>query len=336
MTKMDAIRIGKFFGYMIRALPNRPKEKHVDDAKAVLEHHFDEHKWCGDWCLRKRQTPERKQQTNQCYRSKTKDTLLYEKVKAIVECFVTAEALAEVSHGMDTQMNESLNNAISWFAPKNKVFCSVGSLQNRLSMAIGINSVGFLSHYRRLLSRLGISLTPDVIHFLRVKDRERSTRLAKLKTSAKKKKRMKSKIDTLRSETATAVKERARREGTCSRGRNVAAGSSGGFTAEELEVSNKSSKKNNTKDVTCRHCGKKGHSRRSSKDCDKHIPPKKKRATKKDDGHTLDAKEAQGLEELPLDDDSLAEFHDAGTWSDSDDDEDGSIVDVNTAARGTL
>ena len=36
----------------------------------------------------------------------------------------------------------------------------------------------------------------------------------------------------------------------------------------------------------------------------------------------LDATECQGLEQLPLDDDSLAEFHDAGTWSSSDDDDD--------------
>lgn len=323
MTKMDAIRLGKNFGYMIRALPNRPKDKHVDDAKAVLEHHFDEHKWCGDWCLRKKQTPEQRQRTNQHHRSKTKDALLYEKLKDIICRFISAEALAEVSHGMDTQMNESLNNTVSWFAPKNKVFCSTGSLHNRLSMAIGINSLGFLSYYRRLLSRLGIAATPDVIHFLGVKDRERSERLAKLKTAKKKKFRMKKKVDALRTETAIAVKERARREGTYRRGMNVAEGSSGGFTAEELEASRK---KKNGKDVICPHCGKQGHSRRSSKACDKHVPPKKKRQNKNDtadaQGDGLDATEAQDLEQLPLDDDSYAEFHDAGTWSSSDDDDD--------------
>lgn len=331
MTKMDAIRIGKNFGYMIRGLGDRPKEKHVDDAKAVLEHHFDEHKRCGNWCLRKKQTAAQKLQTNQHYRSKTKDLLLYEKVKVIVERFITAEALAEVSHGMDTQMNESLNNTISWFAPKNKVFCSTGSLHNRLSMAVGINSLGFLAYYRRLLSRLGISVTPDIMHFLTVKDRERSKRLEKLKASKQKKRRMKGKIDALRNETTIAVKERARREGTYRRGMNIAAGSSGGFTAEEIEDANNKKKKKSTKNVICPHCGKTGHSRRSSKDCDQHVPPKKKRqgSARKDNDLGLDAKEAQGLEELPLDDESLAEFHDAGTWtSDDNDDDDGSVIDL--------
>ena len=94
-------------------------------------------------------------------------------------------------------------------------------------MAIGINLLGFLLCYRRLLAKLGITLTPDMKHFLEAKDRSRSKRLSKLKTTAKKKNRMQSKIENLRNETVIAVKERARREDTCSRGRNIAAGSSG-------------------------------------------------------------------------------------------------------------
>ena len=130
MTKLDAIRIGKNFGCMIRALPKQAKEKHVDNAKAVLKHHFDNHEWCGDWCVKKNQSTQEQRRSKQYYRSKEKDPLLCEKVYEIVSRFITEEALAEVSHGMDTQMNESLNNTISWFAPKNKVFCSSGSLQN--------------------------------------------------------------------------------------------------------------------------------------------------------------------------------------------------------------
>jgi hypothetical protein len=50
MTRMDSSRLGKNFGYMIRSLPNMQECQYVDAAKAVIEHHFDEHKYCGAWC----------------------------------------------------------------------------------------------------------------------------------------------------------------------------------------------------------------------------------------------------------------------------------------------
>jgi hypothetical protein len=92
---------------------------------------------------------------------------------------------------MDTQVNKSFNNMASWFAPKNKVYCGSCSLTNRLSIALGINSVGLVKYFWRLYKQLGINLTKNVLHCLQMKERTRSNRLNKIKTKEKKKERMK-------------------------------------------------------------------------------------------------------------------------------------------------
>ena len=50
MTRMDSTRIGKNFGYMACTLKDRPQSEFLDAAKACLEHHFDNHQYCGEWC----------------------------------------------------------------------------------------------------------------------------------------------------------------------------------------------------------------------------------------------------------------------------------------------
>lgn len=67
MTKMDATRIGKNFGYMIRSLPRNPPSRYLDMSKAVLEHHFDNHEYCGDWCLRKKQSDDERADKDRYY-----------------------------------------------------------------------------------------------------------------------------------------------------------------------------------------------------------------------------------------------------------------------------
>jgi hypothetical protein len=52
MTKMDATRIEKNFSYMIRQLPKMEDDDHYFHAgQAVLNNHFDNHEYCGLWCL---------------------------------------------------------------------------------------------------------------------------------------------------------------------------------------------------------------------------------------------------------------------------------------------
>jgi hypothetical protein len=77
MTKMDATRLGKNFGYMIRNLKNILPDCYIDACKAVLDHHFDDHQMCGPWCPCKKMTEEQLQSSKRYYRNKMKDAALY-------------------------------------------------------------------------------------------------------------------------------------------------------------------------------------------------------------------------------------------------------------------
>jgi hypothetical protein len=79
LTKMDATQLGKNYGYMIRTLHKLPVDKYEDAGKAVLEHHFDNHDYCGPWCPRKCETEEVRKQKARYYRNKDDkhDAVLY-------------------------------------------------------------------------------------------------------------------------------------------------------------------------------------------------------------------------------------------------------------------
>jgi hypothetical protein len=169
LTKMDIARLGTGYGFMIWSLQKKPKEEWTNAAKAVLENHFDNHQYCGNWCSRKRQTVQQRQQSARYYRSLTKDERLYEELNKIYSRFMMMERLEEVGYGYDTQINKSFNNKASWFAPKNKVYCGSQSLKNRLSIAIGINSIGTEHYFKRLFHALGMAMPECVNHFLAIK-----------------------------------------------------------------------------------------------------------------------------------------------------------------------
>ena len=115
---------------------------------------------------------------------------------------------------MDTNANESINNTISYFAPKNRVYCATRLLQNQIAIAIGILSLGFLPYFCRLFKALGIAMTPNTLHFLEVRDGTRMKRLHHLTKTTTKKDRMKQKFELLRKDEEEAKKQRGKRNGT--------------------------------------------------------------------------------------------------------------------------
>jgi hypothetical protein len=332
MTKMDATRIGKNFSYMIRQLPRLQETEYEAAGKAVLDHHFDSHQYCGAWCRRKNlaSTDPALQEKRRFYRSMVDDAALYSKLHQIVERFVTVDRLQEVAHGMDTQVNESFNNTFSWLAPKNKVYCGSQSLQNRLCMGIGINALGIDEYFRRLFKKMCIIMTPNVQHFLEVKESKRSKRIKKVKLTETKKQRRQNAFDKLKEDEAIAKKERAKRDGTYRTGQNMEDGSD-----DEVERP----KKRKVPSV-CKYCGKKGHTTTKSKKCLWHNNPQgaaAAAAVAAEQGHDPtavlfaalaaedDADELDNMDSMPLEDDppsdmSLAAFQDCGTWDSDNDD----------------
>lgn len=115
--------------------------------------------------------------------------------------------LADLAHGMDTNCNESFNDAMAWLAPKNKVHCGTVSLRNRLSMAIGIVSMGLKPFHTRLFERLGTEMTQRVAHHLEQEEEVRKRKLKMMNTRSAKKARRKKKFKLERRDVIIAKNE---------------------------------------------------------------------------------------------------------------------------------
>ncbi|CAB9531379.1 unknown protein [Seminavis robusta] len=111
--------------------------------------------------------------------------------------FTSPRKLQDVGHGGDTQVNESLNNLISHYAPKNRTYCGSVSLRNRVPMAIGVHLLGYDVFFRRLFARLGMEVEEGTDYFLRRLQKVRDDEAAKIKKVEHKKKRKKEMYDKL-------------------------------------------------------------------------------------------------------------------------------------------
>ena len=267
------------------------------------------------------------------YHSKKDDALLYTKLEQIVERFITLDRLKEVAHGMDTQVNESFNNTFSWLAPKNKIFCSSQSLHNRLALGIGINALGTTEYFARLFKTLGIIMTPNVKHFLLVREKKRSTRISAVKAVESKRGRKQAIFERMKADEFAALKDRAKKNGTYRSGQNL---------DDEMEEDESKAAVGNRKKratIICKHCGKKGHSTTRSKKCLRHGDNMTNGATVEstvprehpdcaaaflaaaaiDDADDVDNMDSMPLVDDPPSDLSANEFQDCGTWSSNDD-----------------
>jgi hypothetical protein len=277
LTRNDVTRLEKNFGYMARAI----RGVCVNAGKAVLDHLFDQHDNCGEWCPRKRLTEQQLSESRRFYRCMTKDADLYKILTKKVGRYLTFDKLKDISYGMDTQVNESFNNTFSWFAPKSKVYCASASLSNRLSLAIGIHSVGQVRFWTRCFKTFGVTVTPAVTHFLECKESVCNVKHARCKTiKAKKEDRsMQHRYDKMKDDEAEARMARAKREGTYCRGMNMQEFGADGYTENELRqmAANRPAKKSRTSaqqmDITCKHCLLQGHSTTRSRQCLKYKQP---------------------------------------------------------------
>jgi hypothetical protein len=53
VNKVDAMKLKKNYGYMLKQLRLLPEREWERAAQAVLKHHFDCHQYCGSWCKRR-------------------------------------------------------------------------------------------------------------------------------------------------------------------------------------------------------------------------------------------------------------------------------------------
>eukprot|EP00957_Ditylum_brightwellii_P132078 10070128-Ditylum_brightwellii.AAC.1 len=63
-------------------------------------------------------------------------------MKDAYRIFQKREILEQSRHPFDTQKNECMNRAIAKFVPKTRTFSRTMSLQNRVSIAVGVQNNG--------------------------------------------------------------------------------------------------------------------------------------------------------------------------------------------------
>jgi len=339
MTKMDVRRLSKNFAFMIRTLKDKTSSEEISDAaKAVLEHHFDNHQHCGSFCRRKAEIETGKLDERKCYRDEKKDTLLCDKLQSVLARFLTLDMLKEVAHSLHTCANESFNNTVSWAAPKNKMHAGSNSLRNRMSTAIGIKTLGTSDCHVGLCNKLGIALTPDVLHFLTVKSRVRRKQIARTKTSEYKRERKADEYERLKHDTKDAKRARAKRDGSVHKS---GIGMTGGYDLED-EEENEEDAANPSSAKRCSKCKKLGHLRPTNKLCQHHKPRNKKANGPKNEGSNEPviseeqgvADEMDAMDNFPLQDNSSTDaafFSATGSF-----DSDADAVTDDATSRGIL
>eukprot|EP00978_Attheya_sp_CCMP212_P028806 scaffold100531_cov56-Attheya_sp.AAC.2 len=77
--------------------------------------------------------------------------------------------LIAIVHPYNTQRNESLNSLITWYAPKNRTYSCSMSLENRISIAVGVSILGYKLFWERVYSKLEVPMPISTKEWLRTR-----------------------------------------------------------------------------------------------------------------------------------------------------------------------
>jgi hypothetical protein len=276
------------FAYMIHMYRHDSFAKFKVAAKAVLEHHFNNHVFCGEWCPAEKWKDDEVQRKALKYRCKVSNAELYQQMSTIHNAYTDVWNLREIYHEVHSNKCESLNGFITKFLPKHKHYCRTIVNRARTYLAIGLDSLGYENYYSVLFSSLGIiNTTLTTEHFQRL-DRRRIWK-AKYDKSDKAKKARKQKLnEKLRMASELLMKDQ--KIGN-TYGSNIAGPQVEGMTLNvKEEMQSRSKKGQHRKKPTCNACHTVGHATNKSKDCvltikkmGKHYKPENEYANRKFD-----------------------------------------------------
>ena len=298
LTMVDVERIKTNWGNFQKQYRSCSFDEFHKRSLAVIEHHFNDHTYCGEWCCFSSDLPddkrkEKSRENTSKYKDKCNNKELYKLVWTLIGKYLTPERLKEIHHMFDSQKNEALNRSNNKFAPKHKTYSMTNSLRSRTAMAVGIDSVGPKDYFLRLFNVIGIKSNDIFERFIeridntkkRVYDHQRETT-----TKRKRSEDSKHKIaEGLKHEIAARKKHV-----TYQTGMNVddeaaeeIINNDNDDTANKRQATaNNNVKKaaasgavNSKRTMRCGACGGQGHSKRSSK-CPLYNPNNSKRNKK--------------------------------------------------------
>ena len=206
---------------------------------------------------------------------------MYQILKGIAVQYGSVSKLKQVHHRFSSQKNEALNQKVATVAPKTKTFSKSMSLDDRVAFVVACDSNSRQWAFETICRRLVVDVAEATLEFLRRSDnkakywadrqRKRATKLtrSKVKTELRKKAILddkKGKKAGLTYETGVALQEPEAGEEENNIDEN-------GASKKKRKASNPSKqskkKKQDKSTIQCKHCGRYGHQRITSHECEK-------------------------------------------------------------------
>jgi hypothetical protein len=222
-TKLDALRMKKYYGYYIKQNRAKSLEWLHEHAMAPLDHLFNNHHLCCDsWCFLKQletktkdkadnEEPPRSQRLEDgYYRSMTNDLELYNAMKARYMKYISLDFLKMCVHEFDTQLNEGMNTSVASYAQKGITYCTTTSLRTRVLTAAGIQLVGFHRFWSSIFDLVGVPFPKQLSDALIAKDKQKVRKFYREHDNEYKAKRNKTFHDRFRAELISQTKDKKR------------------------------------------------------------------------------------------------------------------------------
>jgi hypothetical protein len=165
-TKMDAERMKRRLSWTLRLHSGGTYKEFETAVEAVLEHYFNNHEFCGDWCKAREGTEEQLKKTELCFRCKRRDKELHIFLQKHHREFMKEEKLCQLYHQYDTNNVERFNKFLTKFLPKDRTYCQTIENKARSMLAVGLQSIGYRKLYSRVFALTGIEMTDDDITYL--------------------------------------------------------------------------------------------------------------------------------------------------------------------------
>jgi hypothetical protein len=252
-TTTDAERLKRNMTYALHQYKSEDYDTFKTMIWAVFFHHFNIHDTCGDWCRSLKHKDDPEELKKLYYRSKEKDSLLYEQLKEIWEVYCTDDALKEVHHEWHTNKCESMNQFITKFVRKSTYLCRTIVGKGRTFLAVGIDSIGYEDYYRALFDLLGLEYDETILNDHHQRLDKNKVRKRKYDVQPEVRRRQ-------AAGRAVKIREKIRKLFE-----DKKAGKSYGSGMND--PSKKEAKAGSKNTNICEFCKKVGHSRKSSKKC---------------------------------------------------------------------
>lgn len=175
-TQVDAERMKRNFGYAQFLYHKESFASFCCRMSAVLQHHFNDHRFCDTWCKYKSNCahavplPDGKKGR---FRSKTEHPKTYRAFIEVCQRYMSIPMLRQIHHPFDSQKNEAFNKTVTKYAPKDRHYSQSMSLHNRVAFAVVEDSLGLQEGVRRIGFKLGIKMTAQTERHWAIKDRDK-------------------------------------------------------------------------------------------------------------------------------------------------------------------